>query len=169
MRERIVEPTPTRSRRGWLTVSIAVTLLVGCRPPDGPRWDLTPHPVSGRVMYDGQPAAGVLVGLLPIDAPIPPAIPANPRATTREDGRFTITTFRDGDGACVGSYQILLTWALPAVEGEESQTDKLLGWYDAVHSPLRLTVVVGTNEIPPIDIPARKTLPEELPGVPGRN
>lgn len=164
-----MESTITKARTGMVTVCIAIAVLAGCRPPDGPQWDLTPHPVRGRVVYAGKPAAGVLVGLLPIDAPLPPAIPANPRATTKDDGSFEITTFRDGDGACVGSYQILLTWAPPAVEGEEDQTDKLLGWYDAVHSPLRIVVVAGANEIPSIDIPPRTTVPEELPGIPGRN
>ena len=164
-------PMPTSARRRSVVLALLLGIVVGggCRQPDGPRWDLTAHRVSGKVTYDGQPAAGVLVGLLPIDAPPPPAIPSNPRATTRDDGTFSITTFSDGDGACVGSYQILLTWLPPAAEGEETQTDKLLGWYDAVHSPLRLTVVAGENVIPPIEIPARKTLPEELPGIPGRN
>jgi hypothetical protein len=156
-------------RAGVVAAAVVALLVSGCRPPDGPRWDLTAHPVTGVITYDGKPAGGVLVGLLPIDAPLPPAIPANPRATTAEDGSFTITTFRDGDGACVGSYQILLTWAPPAVEGEEAQTDKLLGWYDAVHSPLRFTVAAGANEIPPIEIPARTKQAEELPGIPGRN
>ena len=143
--------------------------LAGCGPPDGPRWDLTLHPVTGVVTYDGKPAAGVLVGLLPIDAPLPPAIPANPRATTREDGTFTIGTFRDGDGACVGSYQILLNWTPAPVAGEEARVDRLRGWFDAAHSPLRLMVVEGGNVIPPIAIPARTAPPAEVPGIPGRN
>jgi len=163
--------TPSLGRGHCLVLAtgMAALFLVGCRPPDGPRWNLSPHPVSGVITYDGKPAAGVLVGLLPIDAPLPPAIPANPRATTSADGTFAITTFADGDGACVGSYQILLTWIPPAGEGEEAQSDKLLGWYDAVHSPLRITVAEGSNEIPPISIPALTRPPEELPGIPGRN
>lgn len=162
-------PGVVRMRRLVLAVALSGLCLGACRSPDGPRWDLTLHPVTGVVTYDGRPAAGVLVGLLPIDAPLPPAIPANPRATTREDGTFTIGTFRDGDGACAGSYQILLSWAPPPVEGEEAQTDRLLGWFDAAHSPLRLTVTAGANVIPPIVIPARKVPPAEVPGIPGRN
>jgi len=148
---------------------VLVACVAGCLQPDGPQWDLTLHSVTGVVRYGGRPAGGVLVGLLPIDAPIPPAIPANPRATTREDGTFTIGTFRDGDGACAGSYQILLTWTPPPTQDEEAQVDKLLGWYDAANSPLRLTVTPGDTVIPPIEIPVRATPPADVPGIPGRN
>lgn len=145
-------------------------LLLGCGGPDGPQWNTTPHPVSGKIIYDGKPAQGVVVGLLPIDAPMPPAIPQNPSATTNADGSFTLTTFKEGDGACEGRYQVLLTWMATVDEDkEEARKDKLLGWYDAAHSSIYFTVKPGTNTIPTITIPPRKVSPEQMPGIPGRN
>lgn len=151
----------------WLAM---VCLLAGCGGKDGPQWNLTPHPVTGKVIYDGKPAEGVLVGLLPMDAPMPPAIPENPSAVTGPDGTFTIKTFKEGDGACEGNYQVLLTWMVAEkTDTEEGRKDKLLGWYDAAHSPVYFTVKPGANTIPVITIPARRTPPEAMPGIPGRN
>lgn len=151
--------------------ALALLVVVGCAQPDGPVWNLDPHPVKGRVVYDGKPAEGVLVGLIPIDAPMPPAIPANPTAITGPDGTFTIGTISPGDGACVGRYQIVLNWMVSKEDesDEENKIDKLLGWYDAAHSPLNLTVIEGENSVPEIKIPLRTILPEQMPGIPGRN
>lgn len=150
-------------------VFLAVIGTLGCGA-EGPKWDLNPHIVTGKVLYDGRPASGVLVGLLPVDAPLPPAVPGNPIGTTGADGTFKLTTFNDGDGACEGSYQILLTWPVPSTSGDEERSkDKLLGWFDAAHSNLRYVVVKGSNTIPTINIPVPEYAPEEVPGIPGRN
>ena len=156
------------------TLVLLAAVAAGCAKPVGPQWNLTPHPVRGVVLYDGKPAEGVLVGLIPVDAPMPPAIPANPTGITGPDGAFAVGTLRPGDGACAGRYQIVLNWmvAKPGEDGtidEESREDRLLGWYDAAHSQLALTVVEGENIVPEIRVPARTTLPEQMPGIPGRN
>lgn len=154
-----------------LAAAVVALALVGCGSTDGPEWNLSPHPVKGKVLYDGKPVEGVLVGLIPIDAPMPPAIPANPTATTGPDGSFSIGTVQPGDGACPGRYQIVLNWMVSKEDesDEENRFDKLLGWYDAAHSSLFITVVEGENVVPPIAIPPRTILPEQLPGIPGRN
>lgn len=159
---------------GSILFVLTGVFAVGCAKQEGPGWNLTPHPVKGVVVYDGKPAEGVLVGLIPVDAPMPPAIPANPTALTGADGAFAIGTIEPGDGACAGRYQIVLNWMVAKTNedgttDEESREDKLLGWYDAAHSPLTLTVVEGVNVIPEIRIPPRTVLPEQLPGIPGRN
>lgn len=156
------------------SLGYGLVVAIGCAKPDGPLWNLTPHPVKGVVFHDGKPAEGVLVGLIPIDAPMPPAIPANPTAITGPDGAFSIGTVNPGDGACTGRYQIVLNWMVAKVgedgtTDEETREDKLLGWYDAAHSPLYLTVVEGENVVPEIKIPPRTVLPEQMPGIPGRN
>lgn len=144
--------------------------LLGCGTPDGPKYDLTPHPVRGKLIYDGKAASGVLVGLLPLDAPMPPAIPGNPRGVSGSDGTFTITTFKEGDGACEGEYQVLMTWMVQSDPNDlEMQRDKLLGWYDGAHSTIRVKVVKGENNIPTINMPLRNFPPEAMPGIPGRN
>lgn len=152
--------------------SLLVLFLPACSKPQGPQWNLARHPVSGVVIYDGKPAEGVLVGLIPVDAPMPPAIPANPTAVTGPDGRYAIGTVAPGDGACAGRYQIVLNWMVARGEDggdEEDRVDKLLGWYDAAHSQLSLTVTEGETIVPEIRIPPRTTLPEQMPGIPGRN
>ncbi len=128
------------------------------------------QPVSGQVLYAGEPAAGVQVYFMPLDAPAIPQIPANPRGVTGPDGRFTLTTFTEGDGAAIGTYQIALMW--PRVTKgarSESEEDRLLGWYGGVHSKLRAEVKEGENTIPPIRLSAVSYPPAELEGIPGKN
>lgn len=154
----------------FILLAVASLVALGCGGPDGPKWNVNPHPVSGKINYDGKPAEGVVVGLLPIDAPMPPAIPQNPSAITKADGTFSLTTFKEGDGACEGRYQILLTWlATVDQDKEEARKDKLLGWYDAAHSTFYVEVKPGTNTIPTINLPAKRITPEQMPGIPGRN
>src|SRR6478736_1752146 len=78
--------------------------LAGC----GATGPVRCHPVSGQVTYDGKPAAGVRVYLMPTSAPMVPVIPANPHAVTGPDGRFKLSTYADGDGAPEGGYQVVM-------------------------------------------------------------
>ena len=152
-------------------VALSFLLAAGC---SGPEQKVVPHPVSGRVMYDGQPAAGVEVTLIPTDAPMVPLIPRNPRGVTGPDGKFHISTFSDGDGAAEGGYQIVLFWPAAKKTGEdeyleEMDSDRLLGWYDGTHSNLTIRVKPGPNEIPVLNLPRVVKPPPESQGVPGRN
>ena len=70
-------------RRTFQLIAAAAVVVAGCGQPD----KVPTHPVRGQVYYDGQPAAGVQVYLLPTAAPMVPDIPANPHATTGPDGR----------------------------------------------------------------------------------
>src|SRR5688500_7600325 len=74
-------------------------LTLGC---GGGNDSVTVHPVSGQVLYDHKPAAGVQVFLYPTSAPMMPQIPMNPRGVTGPDGRFKISTYGEGDGAAEG-------------------------------------------------------------------
>lgn len=130
------------------------------------------HPVGGQVLYDGKPAAGVRVYLMPTSAPVVPQIPANPHGLTGADGRFKLGTYGEADGAPEGGYQLLLVWTKPSDESanvEEEGTDQLMGWYDAAHSKLTFNVKEGNNEIPVIRIKAISRPPQAAQGVPGRN
>jgi hypothetical protein len=93
----------------------------------------------------------------------------NPRGVTGPDGRFVLTTYADGDGAAAGGYQVILLWPPSAKGGEESETDRLLGWYDAAHSKLTAQVKAGENRLPPFELPAVSGPPARSEGVPGRN
>src|SRR5262249_43184770 len=126
------------------------------------------HPVSGQVLYEGKPAAGGLGYLFPITAPTVPTIPMNPSGKTGADGRFTLTTYTSGDGAREGSYKVILLWPDESAE-EEATVDRLLGWYDAVHTKLAARVKAGNNSLDPFQLPAVTRPPEAVAGVPGRN
>ncbi len=151
-----------------LVLTAILPIFAGCGQ-DGPQWKIDPQPVSGQVLYDGKPAAGVNVGLMPIDAPMPPAIPSNPRAVTDANGSFKISTFKEGDGACEGKYQVLMNWPQKSAENAEDTTDKLLGWYDGANSQIYVKIEKGSNTIPTIKCPARTTSPAQSKGIPGRN
>lgn len=142
--------------------------LVGCGAPGGP---VVTHPVSGAVAYDGKPAAGVRVYLVPTSAPMVPDVPQNPYGVTDDAGRFKLTTYKDADGAAEGGYQIVLMWPKGQLgdEGENATEDRFLGWYDAVRSKLTAQIKGGPNELPPIRVAAITRPPEESKGIPGRN
>jgi hypothetical protein len=143
-------------------------LLAGCQ--QGKEDAVPVYPVSGRVLYDGKPAAGVKVFLLPTSAPTRPQVPAHPHGTTGADGRFTLTTYAEGDGAAAGGYQVALIWPPETKEDEEPpDTDRLMGWFDPAHTTLSAHIKSGSNELPTISIPLLKGPPEALQGIPGRN
>src|SRR5262249_44695820 len=81
-------------------------LIAGC----GKDPASTCSPVSGEVQYDGKPAAGVHVFFMPSKGASVAGSPTNPHAITGPDGRFTLTTFAEGDGAPPGSYRVILIW-----------------------------------------------------------
>lgn len=154
-------------------IPAAVLLAAGC---DGGPKGVAVHPVSGQVLYDGKPVAGIEITLLPTDAPMVPAIPRNPRGVTDEQGRFTIGTFGDADGAAEGGYQIICHWpkTAPGTEGDEeevdpSEDDRLLRWYDPLHSKFSVRVKAGENVIPTLKLDKHSQPPPKSEGVPGRN
>ncbi len=149
-----------------LLIPMAV-ILAGCGSKSG---KVASYPVSGQINYAGRPAAGVHVFFLPTSAPTVPDIPGNPHGITGADGRFTLSTFKDGDGAPEGGYQIILFWPEETKEDEEeSEEDRLLGWYSGVQSKLTAEIKPGDNTLPTFDLPARKAPPPKSEGVPGRN
>lgn len=156
-------------RRTCLVLAAAVLALpAGCGKDGG---KVTVAPVSGRILHGGKPAAGVQVYFLPTSAPTVPEIPGNPHGVTGADGRFTLTTYADGDGAAEGGYQVALFWPNEPQEGEEESTeDRLLGWYTAARSRIAVNVPAGGTNFPDWDLPVMKQPPsEEGTGVPGRN
>jgi hypothetical protein len=83
------------TRRAVLVAAALSAAAVGCG--DGrPRT----VPVSGRVTLQSRPLAGGTVTFVPIES--------GPAATgpITADGRFTLTTFRPGDGAVPGRYAV---------------------------------------------------------------
>ena len=100
-----------------------------------------------------------------------PEIPQNPYGVTDDAGRFKLTTFKDGDGAAEGGYQIILLWPKGDTASEEEGTipDRFLGWYTVAHTKLTAQIKAGANELPPIKVPTIKGPPGKIQGIPGRN
>src|SRR5262245_33897119 len=136
----------------------AVVLLLGLLAPgagcgSGRR---AVHPVRGQVFAgkDKKPATGAMVMFHPVrpdDGPV-----YKPNGYVDGQGRFTLTTYEEGDGAPAGEYVVTLEWLPPrksafAPEG----SDRLKGAYrDPKTSNLRFAVQAGvTNEVPAILLP----------------
>lgn len=151
----------------WIALASALPILAGCGPAKPP---IEPYPVKGRVLYVDQPAAGVVVFLLPVTAPVVPDIPSNPRGVTDANGEFSLSTFGEGDGAPEGSYVLVMRWPPDASEGRgEGDQDKFLGWYDGAHSKLNVRVKAGENVVPTIKVDRITAPPHVSRGVPGKN
>jgi len=146
---------------------VALGILAGCESKPA---TLATHPVYGQIYYDGKPAVGVRVFLYPTSAPTVPQVPMNPHGVTGADGRFTLSTFGEGDGAAEGGYQVILIWPPETTEDEEgSSEDRLFGWYSGVRSQLTVQVKPGENSLPVFNLPVRRGPPPVSEGVPGRN
>ena len=149
-------------------VCLLVLTAGGCSKEKPP---LVMQSASGRVIYNGTPAAGVKVYLLPTSAPMVPEVPNNPHGLTGPDGQFTVGTFTDSDGAGEGGYQVVLLWPAEnkAENQEESDEDRLNEWYTAANSLLSCQIKAGKNEIPTFHLPLRNGKPPASNGIPGRN
>jgi hypothetical protein len=125
----------------------------GCSsPPQIDEQRLPVHPVRGKVLVGGKPAATALILFIPVNEPAQPTNP-RPRAEVAEDGTFVLSTYDAEDGAPAGDYIVSVTWpggVLP--DGREEPPDKLLGRYDGKRSKLRATVKEGPNELPPFNL-----------------
>jgi hypothetical protein len=152
---------------------IAWTLAcTGCRPEGL-------HPVSGTVLYRGEPAAGATVYFHRTgnDAP---AVDVIPTGTVQGDGRFWLAS-GDADGALAGTYYVLIEWldkpssskggAVVRTAGLEKggsksarsswkpgpsrvrPPDRLKGRYFDVERPLvTAEVKPGSNNLPPFEL-----------------
>jgi len=103
------------------------------------------HPVSGKLLVDGEPAEGAVIVLHPTSPPEKEV--HKPAARVEADGTFQVTTYDAGDGAPTGDYVITVTW------GEPPSPDRLGGKYrDPEKSQLRVTVTEGENLLKPFEL-----------------
>jgi hypothetical protein len=109
-------------------------------------------PVHGQVLDAKQkPAVGALVVFHPVDAD--PKVPLKPLGKVDENGRFTLTTYVNGDGAPIGDYRITITWPTPKKTPFDPEGgDQLRGRYAHPERSLHLFTVENKpdNEVPTI-------------------
>jgi len=91
----------TRQFAMWFGIALLAG-LAGCdRPGTAPTVKVT-----GAVTYNGAPIEGVSVGFIPDKGR-----PAS--GLTDDEGRFTLSTFRTGDGAVPGKHSVSVTEGPP--------------------------------------------------------
>lgn len=111
--------------------------------------------VRGRILVDGRPAAQAQVLFHPVeggnDQP-------RPTGQTDDQGYFHLTSYRKGDGAPEGSYNVTVTWfrVFPRSRDEVIRYNALPQRYAAAQtSPLRASVAKGKNELTPLQLYSR--------------
>jgi hypothetical protein len=86
-----------RSASWRLTIAGAALLTVGC---SGDR--LATAPVTGTVYLDDKPLADALLTFMPERG-------QTANGVTAADGKFTLTTYREGDGAIPGRHLVMVS------------------------------------------------------------
>jgi hypothetical protein len=133
-----------------LAAAAGVLSCAGCGNSNG-RYE-----VSGKVLYDGQPAPGAVVYFhrKEVDDPLHEHVA---QGVAGEDGTFTLAS-PAGIGALPGKYAVLVEWKEGAgqVRGRSpslSAPDRLQGRYmDAVNPALHAEVKAHTNHLPPFEL-----------------
>ena len=135
------------------TLALGLCLvLCGCGTKRGDRPAV--HPVSGKLLVAGEPAANSEVVLYPVGGNEHPLM--RPHATVQSDGSFHLTTFATRDGAPVGDFALTVTWPGPRVKGQgddEPGPDRLQQLYADPKKPAA-SVHIGTEttELATIDL-----------------
>ena len=82
-----------------LIAGLGILLLtIGCGPSRPAM-----VPVSGKVLYKGQPLEGATVAFIPVGSGRPST------GTTDSEGKFTLQAFEEGDGAVIGNHAVTVS------------------------------------------------------------
>ncbi len=117
------------------------------------------NPVEGKVLYNGEPATGAVVVFHPKTEDS--ITTRRPSGVVDENGTFTLSTIKPGDGAAAGEYSVTIVWHEEAKPGKPTFNtepppelpDRLKGRYaDRAKSGLNAVVKPGKNQIPPFEI-----------------
>jgi hypothetical protein len=129
-----------------------VVAVPGCSRDEEPR--VVTAPVSGKVLFNGQPPAGAQVLLHPQGHALPAGVAA--AATVQSDGTFQPRIYGDEPGVPPGNYVVTLQWfKVVAGEGGAGRGPNVLPreYGEPDRSPIKVTVKGdGLNEIGPIEI-----------------
>jgi len=77
-------------------------LLVGCSGAEGDAGRRPTAPASGIVTYKGKPVEGATVSFISVQDPIPAF------GVTDAQGKFTLFTYEEGDGAVIGEHEVTI-------------------------------------------------------------
>jgi hypothetical protein len=106
------------------------------------------YPVKGQVLFQGKAAKGAAVTLRPLSTEDHPW--TKPSAEVDENGEFTVTTYKAGDGAPAGEYAVTIVWLPPGYAGPLEKGNKLPARYaDPATSGLKIEVKAADNVLEP--------------------
>ena len=142
----------TFSRAGGriLAAGALVALVCSCSSK-GPRL----YSVTGNVRINGEPAKDVNIMFTPVTPQEGVTEPLSPSAVTGDDGSFTLTSFKPGDGAPAGDYQITVSYPMSRFNKHLNGIDRLKGKFaNPKTSGLTAKVEPKSNELPPFELKA---------------
>lgn len=146
--------TAARRRRAGLAMVAAAMGAWGCGGGES-ETRVPVYPVTGKVTFEGEPAAGAFVAFHPRTPARPGDVPSGPRATTGVDGAFSLTTAVEGDGAPAGDYAVTVQWLRPVQRGGEvvpgpNVLPRALA--EPASTPLSATIRESANALEPFAI-----------------
>ena len=100
-----------------MAVLFVSAALVGCGAQELPL-----HPVRGQVTCAGEPCINALVVFHPVEQSADMEN-LRPYARVQSDGRFSLTTYREGDGAPAGQYVVTVSWPAPLPGASPTDAD----------------------------------------------
>ncbi|MCA9033968.1 MAG: hypothetical protein KDA91_02505 [Planctomycetaceae bacterium] len=104
-------------------------------------------PVTGIVLVDGQPANNLRVSAVHSTA-TQGLVPHSPGGYTKEDGRFSLSTYESGDGVPPGDYKLTFVWGEINLMNGQYSGDKLKGKYaEPLRSAHPLQLSSGDNAV----------------------
>jgi hypothetical protein len=132
------------------------------------------YPVSGKVLFKGEPAAGAVV-YFHREGPSPALASTIPFGIVDEDGSFYLSSDGEGDGCPPGKYAVLVEWKTKSetpvaqpnpsrVKGKpkvipvnsrstRNNVDRLKGRYFEISKPLiHADVLAQSNSLAPFEL-----------------
>jgi hypothetical protein len=148
-----LHPVPEWMMIRFLVLIAAVgglVLMTGCS-----NGKLKCYPVTGQVLYNGEPLKGVDVAFHPVDPKNDTGYP--PHATTDENGNFKLMTYFDGDGAPAGEWKVAVAFAVVAADDGADQSKKLVFQVPVEYqkkdtTPLNVSIKPETNTLEPFKL-----------------
>jgi hypothetical protein len=138
-------------------------MICGCGPKHAGRPVV--HPVSGKLLVGGEPAANAEVILYPVGREQPLM---RPHATVQSDGSFHLTTFTTRDGAPVGDFALTVLWPGPRVKGQaedEPGPDRLRQRYADPKKPAAsVRIDAETTQLATLDLKPVEERPTRAAG-----
>ena len=146
-----------------LAAAIGSVAAAGCGNPEGL------FPVSGKVLYRGEPAAGAVVYFHP-DGKNRAASQPIPSGIVEDNGNFALISDNLGNGARPGAYSVLVEWrdlkgnGVVPVKSQgkaglvkrsrvRSGPDRLKGRYLDISKPLlHAEVKAASNQLPAFEL-----------------